>query len=83
MENNIYPVPILLEPQVQLEGGVFANKIFGGEKNFSRSTDATERFIMEDDQFTSNKFIPETIAFYSSKIDLHQSGRYQTTCLPL
>lgn len=39
MENSIFAVQILSEPQVRLEGGVFANKLIGGEKKFRGPTD--------------------------------------------
>lgn len=72
---------MLSEPQVRLEGGVFANKIIGGDKKFRGSTDEAgasgQSFRMEGiDQLASSKLIPETIAFFSSKIELHQTGRY-------
>lgn len=52
---------------------MFANKIIGGEKKFRGPTDEAgasgQSFRMEGiDQSTSNKLIPETIAFYSSKM---------------
>lgn len=60
---------------------MFANKIIGREKKFRGAADEAgasgQSFRMEGiDQFASNKLIPETIAFYSSKIELRQTGRY-------
>lgn len=39
MENNIYPVQIRSEPQIGRGGGMFANKVIGGEESFRGSTD--------------------------------------------